>query len=190
MLYLIIIIFILINLMIFFSFFKNPKQKIADKSYDCGIVCGYPANDDGSPSKIMASRVEAGVYLYQQGKIKKLILSGGAVKNQYVEAKVMQEYAVTLGVLLEDTIVEAKSRSTYHNLMYCKEIVAEMGFKDCLVITNSWHLRKADHYARKFKYHYVMYKAKKPADYSLIKVICLHIYTNLNMYINLFKGLY
>ncbi len=183
---LIIVIILLINLVIFLSVFKNPQTKIKDIVYDWGVVCGYPASDDGSPSLIMKSRIEAGVKLYQAGKIKKILVSGGAVKNQYVEAKVMKAYAIKLGVKKEDIIVEDKSVSTYHNLMYCSKIVKD---DQCLVITNSWHLRKADHYARKFKLNYAMYKAKAPQSFSILKIIGLHIDCNLIMYRNFFKGL-
>lgn len=186
---LIIGLFIFVNGIIFFTVFKNPNKKIKNIVYDCGIVCGFPANNDGTPSKIMQSRIDAGIWLYKNNKIKKLILSGGAVKNEFVEAQVMKDYALNLGVKSKDIIVETKSRSTYHNLMYCKDIVIENNFKDCLVITNSWHLRKADHYARKFKLNYSMYQAKKPQEYSMFKVLMLHLYTNGIMYKNFFKGL-
>lgn len=186
---LIIGLFVSVNALVFFTVFKNPNKKLKNTGYDCGIVCGYPANDDGTPSKIMKSRVNTGIWLYKTDKIKKLILSGGAVKNEFIEAQVMKDYALSLGVKNEDIIVESNSRSTYHNLMYCRNIVSENNFKDCLVITNSWHLRKADHYARKFNLNYNMYQAKKPEEYSIFKVLILHLYTNGVMYKNFFKGL-
>lgn len=182
--------FILLNLVIFFSVFKAPRKKQKQEIYDCAIICGYPANNDGSPSLIMKSRVEAGVELYQQGKIKYLILSGGAVQNEFIEAKVMADYAISLGIDSSKIIMESQSRSTYHNLMYCTKILKEHNFKQCIVVTNSWHLRKADHYARKFKLSYVMVSCKAPETFSLSKILKLHLQTNLLMYYNLFKGYY
>ena len=179
----------LLNLIIFFSVFKNPRKKQRELSYDCGLVCGYPANGDGSPSLIMKSRVEMGIELYQKGKIKKLLFSGGAVQNKYVEAKVMAKYAINHGVDAKDIIIEGKSRSTYHNLKNCQEVLMKHEIKTCLIITNTWHLRKADHYARKFNYHYAMVAALPPRSFSRFKIIYLHIKTNLVMYRNLFKGL-
>lgn len=138
----------------------------------------------------MKSRVEAGVELYHQGKIKYLILSGGAVQNKFVEAKVMADYAISLGIDAKVIIIEGKSRSTYHNLMYCHQLLKDYNLKTSLVITNSWHLRKADHYARKFKLDYAMIACKRPETFNLIKVLKMHIMTNLLMYYNLFKGYY
>ena len=179
------------------------------KKYDCAIICGYPANIDGEPSTIMKSRVEMGVTLYKKDKIKFLILSGGAVKNEYQEAKIMASYAISLGVKKEDILIEGQSRSTYHNLMYSRDIMQINGLKNALVVTNSWHLRKADHYARKFKLDYAMVSASAPKsyifilvprcrtttliqqyDFCWIKVVVLHLGTNIKMYYNLFKGYY
>ncbi|MFQ7174547.1 MAG: YdcF family protein [Thomasclavelia ramosa] len=127
----------------------------------------------------MKSRVEMGVTLYKKDKIKFLILSGGAVKNEYQEAKIMASYAISLGVKKEDILIEGQSRSTYHNLMYSRDIMQINGLKNALVVTNSWHLRKADHYARKFKLDYAMVSASAPKSYCWIKVVVLHLGTNI-----------
>ncbi|WP_455683067.1 YdcF family protein [Thomasclavelia sp.] len=178
----------LINFMIFITVFKNPQKKYRYTKYDCAIVCGYPANDNGKPSKIMKTRVDKAVELYKDGKIKFIILSGGSVKNKYKEADVMEEYALGSGVNQDIIFKEDKAMCTYHNLMYTKEIMNKNHLKNCLVVTNSWHLRKADHYARKFKFDYAMISAQAPKSYSSLKIIILHISTNLKMYFNLFKG--
>lgn len=179
-----------INLIIFITVFKKPQKKFKHLIYDCAIVCGYPANDNGKPSKIMKSRVEKAVELYRKGKIKTIIFSGANVKNRYKEVDVMEEYALKLGISQDVIYKENKAECTYHNIMYAKEIMKEHGFKNCLVITNSWHLRKADHYARKFKLDYAMVSARAPRTYSCLKIIMLHISTNFKMYYNLFKGYY
>lgn len=182
--------FSFVNLGLFLLMFKKPLKKQKQLEYDCAIVCGYPANNDGSPSSIMKSRVEKAVELYKQGKVKCIILSGGSVQNRYEEAEVMEKYAFKLGLDKNVIIKESKAKCTYHNLMYANEIMNEKHLNSCLVITNSWHLRKADHYARKFKLNYAMVVACRPKGYGILRVICLHISTNLIMYRNMFKGYY
>lgn len=180
----------LMNIVAFLLVFKNPNKKQRYKKYDCAIVCGYPANRDGYPSKVMKSRIQKGVLLYKQGKVKKLILTGGAVKNEFVEAEVMKEYAKYLGVKDKDIIIEKQARSTYHNMMYCRDLMQVHHLSNALVVTNSWHLRKADHYARKFKLDYAMVESDAPESYCKLWVWYLHLHTNLTMYHNLFKGYY
>lgn len=180
----------LINFVVFITVFKRPKKKYEYVKYDCAIVCGYPANNDGKPSKIMKSRVDKAIELYNEGKVKFIIFSGGSVKNKYKEADIMENYALELGIEQNVIFKEDKSMCTYHNLMYTKKIMDTYNLKNCLVITNSWHLRKADHYARKFKLDHAMVSAQAPKSYSCLKIIILHISTNFKMYCNLFKGYY
>ena len=130
------------------------------------------------------------IELYNEGKVKFIIFSGGSVKNKYKEADIMENYALELGIEQNVIFKEDKSMCTYHNLMYTKKIMDTYNLKNCLVITNSWHLRKADHYARKFKLDHAMVSAQAPKSYSCLKIIILHISMNFKMYCNLFKGYY
>lgn len=60
---------------------------------DCAIVCGYPANEDGTISNILKSRIDKAIELYQNHEIKYIIVSGGSIHNQYNEALTMKDYA-------------------------------------------------------------------------------------------------
>ena len=168
--------------------FKYPKVCKHKTKKDCVIVCGYPANDDGTISEILKSRVDEGISLYKEGYVKTMIMSGTNAHNSYVEAEVMKEYAMTQGVKEEDILLETKAKSTYHNMLYSKDIVEENHFTTCYVITNSWHLRKADYYSRKFNFNYEMIQSKKPESMSYLKVIYLHLHMHITTYINLLKG--
>lgn len=168
--------------------FRRPRKKWKKDVYDCAIVCGYPANDDGSPSDIMKRRVEKAAELFHKKKVKYLLLSGAAVHNQYEEADVMREYAESLGIPAECILMENRAVSTYHNMMYAKEIMEMNGINDCVVVTNGWHLRKADHYARKFHLDYIMCKADNPDGEHKRKTIWRYIETGMNTYINIFRG--
>ncbi|MDE6952779.1 MAG: YdcF family protein [Erysipelotrichales bacterium] len=155
---------------------------------DCAIVCGYPANDNGTISYILQSRIDKAVELYKQQCIGYIIVSGGAVHNQYCEAEVMKEYAVKNGVPEEKIIVEAQAKSTYHNMMYANELMKQYHLKTCYVITNSWHVIKARYYAKKFHLNFQMMACSKPQHMSYFKVICLHIYMPLQMLKMRLKG--
>lgn len=181
---------IVLNLFVFRIVFKPSRVKQLKKKYDCIIVCGYPANVDGSISEIMKTRVIKAIQLYQDNKSDVIIFSGGSVHNQFVEADIMADYAKIYKIEEKRIIRETRAISTYHNLLYCKRIMNKYSFSSCLVVTNGWHLRKANHYARKNNLDYVMVKADNPIQYSRIKVLYLYFYTNFHMYINMFKGYY
>ena len=182
--------FLMVNTAVFLTVFPNPRKKVKKGTYDCAIVCGYYANPDGTPSDFMKSRVEKAVELWKLGTVKCLIMSGGAVRNEYVEAEVMKAYAMKLGVPEEEILVEKEAVSTYHNMLYVKEIMKEKQLSNCVVVTNSWHLRKANHYARKFHLDYVMAEAKEPDTEKKYMTIWRHISLNLHMYYMMFRGYY
>lgn len=177
-----------VHLAIFCIVFRRPHRSWTKDAYSCAIVCGYPADEEGKPTALMRTRVDKAVGLWKEKRVKYLILSGGAVRNAFAEAEVMKAYAASLDVPKEYLITEKQSVSTYHNMMYCKDIMQECGFKDCVVVTSGWHLRKADYYARKFRLSYVMCKSDKPEDESVFKNIWRYISTNVHMYVNMYRG--
>lgn len=177
---------VLCHLLVFYAVFRRPVTKWKRENYDCALVCGYPACKDGSPSKIMKTRVERAVELWQAGKVKMLLFSGGAAANPFVEADVMKEYAEALGAEADCILTERRSVSTYHNLKYSREVMEDHGLKDCVVVTNRWHLRKADHYARKFGLDYVMCPARDKEGRA--RALCRLVSTDLHMYLNLYRG--
>lgn len=180
--------FLLLNVLVFCTVFRRPDKRWKKETYDCAIVCGYYAEEDGSPSPVMKSRVEKGVSLLREGKAACLLLSGGAVANPHVEAEVMEAYALELGAAQDVLYTEAQAVSTYHNMMYSKAVMEKHGLKDCIIVTNGWHLRKADHYARKFHLDHVMCKADDPAEQTWLCGALYYMKTWWNMYSNLFRG--
>ncbi|MBQ5676337.1 MAG: YdcF family protein [Lachnospiraceae bacterium] len=182
--------FVMLNAAVFFIVFPNPRKKVKKENYDCAIVCGYFANSDGTPSEFMKSRVDKAVELWKKEKVKYLLLSGGAVRNEHTEAYVMKKYAMELGVPEDVILVEKEAVSTYHNMLYAKEIMAGKNLENCVVVTNSWHLRKANHYAKKFELDYVMAEAREPEGEKKFMTIWRHISLNLHMYYMMFKGYY
>ena len=183
-----IVLIILTQVYRYLKLFKYPKKCKNKTKKDCVIVCGYPANNDGTISEILKSRVDEGISLYKDGYVKHMIMSGTNAHNEYVEAIVMKEYAISQDIKEEDILLETKAKSTYHNMLYSKDIVEEYNIKTCYVITNSWHLRKADYYSRKFNFDYEMIQSEKPESMSYLEVIYLHVHMHITTYINLLKG--
>lgn len=178
------------NLAIFCLMFPKPRRRWEQDAYDCAVVCGYHAREDGRPTRIMKSRVEKAAELWRSRRVGYLVMSGGAVSNGWTEAEVMKRYAVKLGVPEQYIVEEKRADCTFRNLRYAAEIMKNCGFADCAVVTSGWHLRKADHYARRAGLHYVMVRAEEPEGQSLRKTARLYWTTNLHMYRNMWKGYY
>lgn len=179
-----------LHVFVFRKVFERPAKRWKRQKYDCALVCGCPANLNGSPSAVMRTRVEKAVQLWHDGKVEKLFFTGGHVKNPHIESEIMKDYAVKLGVPEELIVTETESVSTYHNMMKSKDFMEAEGLHNCAVVTNGWHLRKANHYAKKFGLDYVMCVADEPDNTGFIKRLWRYVSINLHMYLNFYRGLY
>jgi len=119
------------------------------------IVLGNPPNPDGSVSRILQSRLDLAIALYHTGNANKLVLTGGAVYNHYVEAEIMEKYCLEQGVDATDILVESLSRDTYDNALYSSSIVNSQNSDAVIVITSHFHWLRTkiifQHYFNQFK---------------------------------------
>lgn len=74
-----------------------------------------------------------------------VIVSGGAVfKDSRPEAPAMKRILVDLGVPANRITVEDKSRDTMENAKYSREICSRQGYKKIILLTSSYHLKRAE----------------------------------------------
>lgn len=108
------------------------------------LVLGYPTQDDGSFHPIQRLRVEAGVATYQTNHCTRIVLSGGAVANNYVEAKSMAEIARTLGVPDHDIVIEDHARTTWENIQYSLPSLEQ--YDRIFIASDSLHVHRGKRY--------------------------------------------
>lgn len=96
--------------------------------YDAVIIPGVPFVEP-EWDRTMLMRVIWGVHLYKRGIAKNLIMSGSAVYTPYVEAKIMKQYAVALGVPEERILIEDKAEHSTENIWYGFKLAKANGFK-------------------------------------------------------------
>ena len=70
--------FLGVNLLIFKILFPGPKKRWEQDTYDCAVVCGYHAEEGGSPSRVMKCRVEKAAELWS----KKFALDNGLTNGR------------------------------------------------------------------------------------------------------------
>jgi uncharacterized SAM-binding protein YcdF (DUF218 family) len=121
----------------------ETKHAKAEGTADVAIVLGASAWK-GTPSKVLASRVEESVRLYKAGRVRKVIFTGGSAKGDpSSEAEAARNYAVAQGVAPQDTLVETSSTSTYENLLNAATIYRAQGFKSAFLVSDGLHLHRA-----------------------------------------------
>jgi len=137
-------------------FFAPPLDTLHQQRADVIIVLGVPAKVDGTPSDMMAARVERGVELFKQGVAPHMIVSGTAAHNKWVEAEVMKAYAQKLGVPAEAVIAEGKSQNTAQNLFYSTAAMADHGWTTAVIVTSTIHVPRAAYFAARHPITYRM----------------------------------
>lgn len=120
-----------------------PQSNTARENFDAIIVLGYPADADGNPTPIQLARVTEAVQEYERGVAPRLIVTGGAVANHYVEAQVMARTAEAQGVPASAVFIEPNARDTIQNACYSVRLMKSHGWTSAEVVSSPSHLPRA-----------------------------------------------
>jgi len=120
-----------------------PASNVSLDRFDAIVVLGYPANDDGNPTPTQLARVTEAVHEYERGVAPRLIVTGAAVANGYVEAQVMARTAEAEGVPASAVLIEPKARDTIQNACYAARIMKAHGWRSAEVVSSAIHLPRA-----------------------------------------------
>jgi vancomycin permeability regulator SanA len=108
------------------------------------LVLGYPSRADGTPSALQRERVAGGIALLRARGCERLVLSGGAVENRYVEAETMARVAAELGAPGDRVALEPRAVSTWENVALSLPLLA--GYDAVLIASEPFHARRAVRY--------------------------------------------
>lgn len=110
---------------------------------DAAIVLGA-AVWGNQVSPVFRERINHAINLYHQGRIRKLIFTGGqGNRNEPTEAAAARNYALQSGVPLSDVLIEQQSHTTYENMVYAKQLADQYGLKKILIVSDPLHMKRA-----------------------------------------------
>jgi uncharacterized SAM-binding protein YcdF (DUF218 family) len=118
----------------------TPKANSNRQSFDAIVVLGTPADSDGNPTPELLDRITEGVREYERGVAPRLIVSGAAAHNRFVEAEVMARVAQAQGVPASVIIQEPKAIDTIQNVCYSSRILQSHGWHSVEVVSAASHL--------------------------------------------------
>lgn len=110
-----------------------PKAEVA-------LVLGARVYKDGTLSRVLADRVDAGVALYKNGTVKKLIMSGDNRTEKYNEVTAMRNYAIRAGVPSNDVVRDFAGFRTYDSIYRVKEL---WGVNQAIIVSQKFHLQRS-----------------------------------------------
>jgi uncharacterized SAM-binding protein YcdF (DUF218 family) len=120
-----------------------PASNTTRTRFDAIIVLGAPADTDGNPTPTQLARVNEALHEYELGVAPRLIITGGATRRGFVEARVMAQAAHALGIPESAIYVEPEALDTIHNACYSVRIMKAHGWRSAEVISEAYHLPRA-----------------------------------------------
>jgi vancomycin permeability regulator SanA len=121
-----------------YASFRHSKDVFALGSVPeapAALVLGAGVYPGGAPSQVLIARVELAAELFQAGKVKRIVLSGGQQ-----EAEAMSSLAIDYGVAEEALIVDPAGSGTFTS---CYRTYVEYHLNRVIVITQRFHLSRA-----------------------------------------------
>lgn len=104
------------------------------------LVFGAGLLPDGSPTPMLADRVDAAIALYRAGKVGRLLFSGDNSRPEYNEVGSMLAYAVERGVPPEKITLDFAGFDTYDSCYRARTI---FGVTAAVLVTQRYHLPRA-----------------------------------------------
>jgi uncharacterized SAM-binding protein YcdF (DUF218 family) len=117
-----------------------PRSNTARERFDAILVFGCKAAPSGGPSACELARVSEAVHEYRRGVAPRLILTGGAVHNQYIESKVMAAAARAEGIPDSALYLDTESRDTIQNAKNALRILQSHGWSSAELVSSPQHL--------------------------------------------------
>lgn len=110
------------------------------------LVLGAHVSKDGVPSNFLQDRLDMAFHLYNQHKVKRLLLSGDHGTLDYDEVNNMRNYLLKKGANTNDIFLDHAGFDTYNSIVRAREI---FGIHEMVVVSQEFHLQRALYIAKK-----------------------------------------
>lgn len=125
-------------------------ENAAENGPAAALVLGAKVLPGGQPSAALKRRALQAARLYRQGRVAKVIASGGPPGARPTEAEVIRTLCLTAGVADEDIITEDHAASTADNIRNALPLLARHGIGQVWIVTDRYHARRAAMTARAY----------------------------------------
>jgi len=128
---------------------KMTKRALkAHKHYDVVIVPGIQFVEPNW-DRVLQMRLIWAKHLYDRGITKRIMTSGSSVYTPYVEAKIMAEYLVAMGVPREHILIEDRAEHSTENLWYGYLLAKKNNFKSVALASDPFQSKMLYRFAKK-----------------------------------------
>ena len=115
----------------------------AGRTTDAVVVMGA-AQYDGTPSPLLASRLQHALDLYQEKRVTFIAVTGGKMPgDRFTEAAASRRWLTDRGVPSDVIIQEDEGRSTWESLSNIQTVLSSRDISSVLVSTDRWHMQRS-----------------------------------------------
>jgi len=113
----------------------NDKKTNADVA----IVLGNKVNEDGTLSERLKARLDKSLELFNQKRIKLIIVSGGLGKEGFLEGNKMQEYLIASKIPKEKILVDNYGNDTEKTIENSIRMMDSLHCKSAISVSQYFH---------------------------------------------------
>lgn len=124
---------------------------------DVAVVLGNRVNADSSLSPVLQGRVDKALLLYRQGRVQRIMVSGGMGKTggNVPEGMAMKRYLVERGVPPAVIIEDNDGENTYLTGRNFLAVNDSLHFSSAIVVSTFYHITRCKYIFRKLGYAHV-----------------------------------
>ncbi|MFL9835254.1 YdcF family protein [Chryseobacterium terrae] len=112
------------------------------KKTDIAIILGNKVNEDGTLSTRLEKRLETGIELYENHRIKKILVSGGLGKEGFYEGDKMKEFLVSKGIPDSLIMVDNHGDNTRLTVQNTLKLKSKIKFSTVIVVSQYFHVTR------------------------------------------------
>jgi uncharacterized SAM-binding protein YcdF (DUF218 family) len=116
-----------------------PPPGDAPEEIQVAVVLGTEVLSGGRPSRTLAARVRHAAGLYERGRVRLIIATGGLGKHPPAEAEVMGRVLGEEGVPDHAVMLEDRALNTWDSARFVTGMAKKLGVSDVLVVTDPLH---------------------------------------------------
>lgn len=104
---------------------------------------GNKVNEDGTLSRRLRARLDRALELHGEGRVTKVLVSGGLGREGHEEALAMRKYLLEQGVADSAIVVDTLGYTTYRTAANAAAFMAENELSSALLVTHYYHVIRA-----------------------------------------------
>ncbi|MDQ0594683.1 vancomycin permeability regulator SanA [Chryseobacterium ginsenosidimutans] len=112
------------------------------KSGDLAVILGSKVNENGTLSKRLEKRLESGIELYRNHRIKRILVSGGLGKEGFYEGDKMREFLLLKGIPDSLIIIDNHGDNTRATVENTLQLRSKLNFNSIIVVSQYFHVTR------------------------------------------------